>query len=219
MSDPSQADIEIEPGDLDTQNTGLIGLTSPQILNGQMQPGTTIELEDPSQDQLVTGPDGQVAYAGTDATLPQVLMHEIGHALGFADNADPNSIMSYYLGSANRTFDATDLTGIKELYGQGGAEGQYGVGSNGLGVSDSALIGRGTGDLYRIPSGLAGWPQSGLAGSANVIQHDPALFDGGGAFGTWATGGLESNATMTVSYSGYSDVLRQQAQLQNHMSG
>ena len=37
---------------------------------------------------------GQLTEAGTHATFSQTLVHEIGPALGFADNADPNSIMS-----------------------------------------------------------------------------------------------------------------------------
>jgi hypothetical protein len=45
------------------------------------------------------------------------LLHEIGHALGFADDANSNSILSYYLGADNRTLSAADLAGAQELYG------------------------------------------------------------------------------------------------------
>jgi hypothetical protein len=68
------------------------------------------------QDALVTGADGQLTYAGTQADFSQVLVHEIGHALGLADNTDPNSIMDYALGTNNRTLDASDLMEIQELY-------------------------------------------------------------------------------------------------------
>jgi len=56
-------------------------------------------------------------YAGTDATLLQVQTHEIGHTLGLADNADPNSIMYYAVTANNRTFDSTDIAGVQALYG------------------------------------------------------------------------------------------------------
>jgi hypothetical protein len=77
-------------------------------------------LEDPNQTPLVAGADGQLTYSGADATLYQLALHEIGHALGLADSADPNSIMYYELGSGNQSLDATDLTNIASLYGNGG---------------------------------------------------------------------------------------------------
>jgi hypothetical protein len=43
-------------------------------------------------------------------------LHEIGHALGLADDADPNSIMYYGSGAQNRQLDATDITNITALY-------------------------------------------------------------------------------------------------------
>ena len=119
VSDSSQSDIRIGWGDFDTANTGIIGYTSFQTQAGQIQPDTIIRLEDPSQDALTTDSAGQQTYAGTDATLSQVLLHEIGHALGLASNADPNSVMYYDLTSNNQTLDATDIAGIQSLYGPG----------------------------------------------------------------------------------------------------
>jgi hypothetical protein len=84
-----------------------------------MLPDSIIRLEDPTQDPLITGANGQLMYAGTDASLLQVLTHEIGHTLGLADNADPNSIMYYALTSSNRSLDSTDLAGISSLYNNG----------------------------------------------------------------------------------------------------
>lgn len=117
-SSPSQANIQIGFGQLGTATTGVVGYTTGIVLGGQIA-GASIELEDPSQDALAAGADGQLAYSGTGATLEQVLLHEIGHALGLADNADQNSVMYYDLTSANRALDGTDLSGIQSLYGNG----------------------------------------------------------------------------------------------------
>jgi hypothetical protein len=95
----------------------VIGYTSYLSPAGQMSPGTIVRIEDPSQDPLVKGSDGQLTYAGTQSELYQVVLHEIGHALGLADNSDPNSVMYYASGPQNRTLDKTDVTGIQALYG------------------------------------------------------------------------------------------------------
>jgi predicted Zn-dependent protease len=122
VSNSSQADIELGWGNLDTQETGLVGLTNDSILNGQMQPGVTITLENPSQDTLSAGAGGNLTYAGTEATLMQVMEHEIGHALGFADTDNPTSIMSYYLGSENSTLSDMDIAAARTLYDYSGPD-------------------------------------------------------------------------------------------------
>jgi YD repeat-containing protein len=118
LSGSAQSDISVGFGDLSTASTGVVGYTSYQAKNGQMA-GANIELEDPNQDALVAGAGGQLTYSGTDATLEQVMLHEIGHAFGLADNADQNSIMYYDLTSNNRTLDSTDIAGIQSLYSPG----------------------------------------------------------------------------------------------------
>ncbi|MBY0579099.1 MAG: matrixin family metalloprotease, partial [Burkholderiales bacterium] len=113
----SQSDIRIGFGKFDTTNTGIVGLTSYKQRNGQLLPDAIVRVEDPTQVSLIAGANGQQIYAGTDATITQVLIHEIGHALGLGVNADPNSIMNYALTSNNRSLDGTDLAGINLLYG------------------------------------------------------------------------------------------------------
>ena len=159
VSDPSQADIQIGFGELDTATSAVVGYTSGQAQNGQIT-GVSVELEDPSQDALVAGADGQLTYSGTDATLQQVLLHEIGHALGLADTADQNSIMYYELTSGNQTLDSTDITGMQSLYGTGS-------------VSDaSAAASRQVEQLIQAMAAYAA-PSSGIASLAAIGSLDP----------------------------------------------
>ncbi|NWB45691.1 matrixin family metalloprotease, partial [Pseudomonas gingeri] len=130
VSDSAQSDIRVGFGDFNTATTGIIGYTSYQANNGQIAPDAIVRVEDPTQNALTTGADGQQTYAGTEATLSQTLLHEIGHALGLGDNADQNSVMNYQLTASNRTLDSTDLVGIGSLYGSGSSTAS--VGSSGV---------------------------------------------------------------------------------------
>jgi predicted Zn-dependent protease len=112
VSNPSQADINLEFSDLNTPTSGIAGYTNYTASNGQMD-NATIQIEDPNQDALVDG----TTYSGTSATLQQTLEHEIGHALGFADNNNPNSIMDYYLSNRNQTLSSNDVVAAQSLYG------------------------------------------------------------------------------------------------------
>jgi hypothetical protein len=118
VADSSQSDIRIGWGDFNTTSSGVVGYTSSQYQNGEIQPNVIIRLEDPSESALVAGIGNSLTYSGTQANLYQVILHEIGHALGLADNADPNSVM-YYQASNNVTLDSTDTAGIQALYGSG----------------------------------------------------------------------------------------------------
>jgi predicted Zn-dependent protease len=117
------ADITVGMGSFDTSNTGVVGFTTFRAKAGHIQPGATVRVEDVSEDPLVSGADGTSVYGGTDATFSQVLLHEIGHALGFGDNADPTSVESYYLSAANRTLSNNDIAQAAALYGSGSAAG------------------------------------------------------------------------------------------------
>jgi predicted Zn-dependent protease len=122
VADSSQSDIRIGWGDLDTQSTSQVGQTILEASGGVFSSGATIQIEDPTQDDVFTDA-GQPGVAST-ATLEQVLLHEIGHALGLADNADQSSIMNYDLTTANQSLDATDLNAIQTLYGNSAATAQ-----------------------------------------------------------------------------------------------
>src|SRR5262249_33580326 len=116
VEDSAGADIRIGWGNFDTANSGVIGYTSFQMSGGQVQPDTIIPLESPSQDPAAKAADGPMTHSWPASELYQVVLHEIGHALGLADNPDPHSIMYYASGPNNRTLDNTDIAGIKALY-------------------------------------------------------------------------------------------------------
>lgn len=118
-TDPSHAaDIRIGFGLLDSGSTGVIGQTDLHWTgSGALLPDEVVRLEDPSQLGLSLGSDGAYTYAGTSATLQQVALHEIGHALGLAHASDPAAAMYPSVGTANRTLDQTDVAGIQALYG------------------------------------------------------------------------------------------------------
>ncbi len=110
------ADINVDFGDLNTASTNEIGLTTYKSQSGALEAGVQVQLEDPNETSLTTNGSGHLAYANTDATFEQVALHEIGHALGLADNDIAGSIMNGVLGTGNKTLDATDIANIQGLY-------------------------------------------------------------------------------------------------------
>uniref|UniRef100_UPI00158EAAC2 matrixin family metalloprotease n=1 Tax=Burkholderia sp. BCC0397 TaxID=486876 RepID=UPI00158EAAC2 len=117
VSGNASADISIDWADLNTASTGEVGYTTFKASQGVIASGARIELESPTQDALAHGSISDQIYAGTDATFYQTALHEIGHALGLADNADSSSIMNYDLTSSNRSLDQTDINAVQALYG------------------------------------------------------------------------------------------------------
>ena len=113
----AQADIEVGFSDLNPASTNAIGLTNYDSQNGTLDAGVKVELEDPSQAALTTNAAGQLVYASTDATFEQVALHEIGHALGLADNDIAGSIMNAVLGANNQMLGGTDVANVQALYG------------------------------------------------------------------------------------------------------
>lgn len=118
VADSSSSDVRIGWGDFQTSTTGVLGYTG-FTQQGSEMTSAIIRLEDPSEDTLVSGADGSETYAGTNTTLDQLLLHEIGHALGLADNSDPTSIMYSSLGTGNSTLTSADIAAAQELYSGG----------------------------------------------------------------------------------------------------
>ncbi|WP_369050699.1 matrixin family metalloprotease [Burkholderia gladioli] len=117
VSSSASTDISINWADLNTASTGEVGYTTFKAAHGVIASGASINLESTDQDAMTSSADGGQIYAGTDATFYQTVLHEIGHALGLADNADSGSVMNYDLTSGNRTLDQTDIDAIQALYG------------------------------------------------------------------------------------------------------
>jgi hypothetical protein len=117
VADSDQSDIRLGWGDFNTSSSGIVGHTLCQAQSGQFLPGAIIRLEDPAQDSLVAGVGNTLTYSGTNAIFYQVILHEIGHALGLADNDDPTSVMYYEATGANNSPAINDVAGIRALYG------------------------------------------------------------------------------------------------------
>lgn len=112
------ADIRIGFGYLNTAATGVIGQTNLRWNGaGSLVRDEIVRLEDPGQFALSPDGNGGYTYAGTSATLQQVALHEIGHALGLGHASDPYAVMYPSVGSGNQVLDATDVAGIQALYG------------------------------------------------------------------------------------------------------
>lgn len=79
------------------------------------QPGTVLKLEDPATTPVGTAL-GDI-YQGTTATLYQITLHELGHALGLAHSANPADVMYPALGPADTDLSPADIAGIQFLYG------------------------------------------------------------------------------------------------------
>ena len=114
------ADIRIGFGDLDSVQTGTIGETETQSTRF-FSADEIVRLEDPAQLALNDAggdafPGSNLTYAGTASTFYQVVLHEIGHALGLAHSTDPSAVMFKTATPDNRDLNATDVAGIRALY-------------------------------------------------------------------------------------------------------
>lgn len=84
-------------------------------------PDVLVRLLDPSTSPLADQ-DGAPTYTAYDVTLEQVVLHEIGHAIGLAhDTADADAIMYPYASTENRALAAPDIAGAQAIYGPPGS--------------------------------------------------------------------------------------------------
>lgn len=115
-ADPGQAaDIRVGFGTF--SDSRAIGQTNFSTQGGRFVPDVLIRLQDPGIEPLVANADGSFTYSGYSSQLYQIVLHEIGHALGLGHTTDPNAIMYPVAQPSNRTLDATDIAGIQALYG------------------------------------------------------------------------------------------------------
>ena len=119
-SPPQPPDIRVGLSDL-LSNIGppMVGFTHPKFdANGKFSPDTLVSIENPTQMPVIALSNGDFQYKGFDTTVLQVALHEVGHALGLAENPnDPTSIMNPSLTRLNRAPDAQDIAAIRYLYG------------------------------------------------------------------------------------------------------
>lgn len=116
-TDSTSVDIRFGWGNLpSTASSYTLGLT-PVPAGPRFRPDVEIQLEDPQYLALNADPTLGWLYGSTAATLFQVALHEIGHALGLGHDTDLNSVMYPTASASTRNLDATDIAGIDALYG------------------------------------------------------------------------------------------------------
>ena len=118
VADSASADIRIGFGKFGA-GAGEIGETDYSYYTGApatFVPGVTVRAEDPMEHGLDAA-TGTAIYTGTQTAMYQVILHEVGHALGLNHSTDANAIMYPSAGAANRDLDASDIAGIQSLYG------------------------------------------------------------------------------------------------------
>lgn len=77
----------------------------------------TVQLEDPAQRPLLGTADQGYTWQGSAATLYQVALHEIGHALGLDHSSDPQAVMYPVATAADAALGIADAAGAQQLYG------------------------------------------------------------------------------------------------------
>ena len=118
------ADITLSFDDLKISSSGHIGYanyfyTIDKSGKQVFLPGVSIHLQDPRITSLNLVNEGELdfKYDGYDTTLYQVVLHEIGHALGLGHSNDGHSSMFAIAGPQSRDLSAYDIAGIQHLYG------------------------------------------------------------------------------------------------------
>lgn len=82
------------------------------------RPDTLLAVEDPSETAVTALQDGDYRYTGTQETVFQDFLHQLGYAIGLSDNPnDPSSIMYGTFSSQNVLPDSQDIAAIQQLYG------------------------------------------------------------------------------------------------------
>lgn len=113
VSDTADSGIRIGFGVF--ASSSEIGETRVLSRNGTLTNDTIIRLLDPRISPL-TLVNGTWTYTQLNATLYQVAVHEIGHALGLDHPSDSTQVMASVATSANRDLGYGDIEGIDTLY-------------------------------------------------------------------------------------------------------
>lgn len=137
-------------------NPGQTGTFSTTKLGGGATVGqdTVIRLEQPASTgngtfNITAVSSGIYAYNINGATNYQLLLREIGHAIGLGDSTDPTSVMYSTATALNRDLSGSDVAALRALYAAGatlrGKPADYTIATLGTGqtlVRDDASFGR-----------------------------------------------------------------------------
>jgi hypothetical protein len=161
--------IDLGFDNLGTLSTGVVGLTTIHEDQGHMQ-SAQIVLENPAEDPL----DASGIYGGTQASFTQVLMHELGHALGLADNNVAGSIENFYLDSSNQTLNDYDFQALQALYDTA-ASAPVAKDSHGATLTTSALLNQLKQAMASASSDVGAMPSTGSYYTRPYVQSSPTV--------------------------------------------
>ncbi len=97
-------------------SAAVVGETAFSYGAGLLRPDTILRLLDPAITPLTLNARGGWVYDTTAITLYQVVLHEIGHALGLGHTTDPLTNMYPVATAANTDLALGDIQGINSLY-------------------------------------------------------------------------------------------------------
>jgi hypothetical protein len=112
-----QAGIRVGWGNLPNPQVGSTAFSF-QTKSREFNNGVVLRLQDPALTPLVSN-SGTLVYQGTQSSLQQVALHEIGHALGLAHASaavEPAAVMQPVVNEGNRTLGTGDIVGVRALY-------------------------------------------------------------------------------------------------------
>lgn len=108
------ANIRVGFGKFSTSTTGYVGQAQ-----GQSGPffrsDEIIRVEDFAEEP-VEDVNGLLKYRNFDVSVYQIVLHEIGHALGLGHSSTSNDVMYGTVSSLNRDLSASDIAGIRAIY-------------------------------------------------------------------------------------------------------